>query len=323
MNKIVDFIIDSINASRDRLKMSIVTFYIALLALFHWRVFAILFFGGLPMMEKICEIDALYSQWEWYDYILNPVLVLLVSVLSMILFPTIMLLTDKLVIKIAIKRKNNKELEDDQDREKEIKIVQHQFRLKQEETGNLQQGEYLNKIQELQTTILDNSKEKRTLEKDLKEEREKQKTAILNLKNGFDKVESNYKQQIEELNRQINTITLQNIPHTELLFEVPANINNMETRYRLHDINEKYLYLSLEDKKFLDDLIYTQIDDLDKTEKKLNYNIKNNETLSYLNLHEILISLTKIRVITKMIENRNQLNLIVNLTELRNLLIHT
>lgn len=201
MNKIIDFVIDSINAGRDRLKMSIVTFYFSLLVLYHWRVFAILFFGGMPMMEKINEIDFLYKDYTPWFYFLNALSILLISIVFMILFPTIMWLSEKILVKISIKRKKKKEDEDQADRDKDIDVVRHQFKLKQEETGNLKESEYVDKILSLETMLNDNNKSKEQLERSLLEERKKHKDSIDNLKNSFMQIETNYQLQIDELNR--------------------------------------------------------------------------------------------------------------------------
>lgn len=254
MNKIIDFIIDSINAGRERLKMSIVTFYISLLALYHWRVFVILFFGGIPMMKKIEEIDALYKDYTPWFYLLNSLSILLVSIAFMILFPTIMWLSEKALVYVSIKRKEKKEEEDAADRNKDIEIVRHQFKLKQEETGNLKEIGYVDEIKKLRELVHDNLQEKMELEKELNNEREKQKHAITNLKSGFENVELNYVEQINELKRQLTVVQDNNITNKDVL---NAGHQITETEYNdIHHINFLYNKLANIEKSLIDRILF-------------------------------------------------------------------
>ncbi|MGG5576382.1 hypothetical protein ACPDHL_03435 [Myroides sp. C15-4] len=206
MNKIIDFIIDSINASRERLKMSIVTFYIALLVLYHWRVFAILLFGGIPMVDKIEKIDLLYKDYTLWHYLLNPIFVLILAVSTMLLFPWITLKTDIVVNKILIKRKNDKEDVLINDRTKEIAKAEHEYFLLQISSGYKSTTEFVQEIGHLETANESLKKElanqKEEFESELRKEQENSRKSIENLKLGFKQVEENFELQIDELKRQ-------------------------------------------------------------------------------------------------------------------------
>ncbi|MGL5276687.1 hypothetical protein [Myroides sp.] len=246
MDKIVDFIIDSVNVSRERLKMSIMTFYLALLGVYHWKVLAILFFSVTPMMERISAIDLLYRDWSICDYIFNCLIILIISFFCMILFPFIMLIAEKLLVKISVKRKQNKENEDEVDRKKELIDLKHKFELKQAETGNLEESEYLDKIVNLESSV---SK----YEKELSDERQKQVEAIENLKQNFSKVEANYKLQIDELKRQNIVVRseegkfpLLDVKFTPLLEEEMSNV---------HEVNYLLKYLNKEEEKIIRNIL--------------------------------------------------------------------
>ncbi|MDM1513576.1 hypothetical protein [Myroides odoratimimus] len=253
MDKIIDFVIDSINAGRERLKMSIVTFYISLLALYHWRVFAILFFGDIPMMKKIEKIDFLYKDYTPWFYLFNSLLILLVSVTFMILFPTIMWLSEKALVYVSIKRKEKKEEEEQKDRDKEIEIVKHQFKLKKEETGNLNENEYLDQIQNLNKLISKHIQEKKEIQKELTDERDKQRIAIFDLKNGFETVELNYKNQVEELKRQLSVVNDNSNAYNGIL--KAGKFITEEENFYIDTINYMFRKLREEDKRLIEDII--------------------------------------------------------------------
>lgn len=320
MSKIIDFIIDSLNASRERLKLSIATFYITILALYHWRAFAILFFGGIPMMKKIEAIDQLYKNYTFWFYLLNPLCILLVSITFMILFPTIMWLSEKILVQLSINRKENKKREDIADRNKELETVRHLFKLKQEETGNLQENQYLNKIKNLEVLVQDNLEDKMALEKELQNERKNQNDAIFNLKRGFENVENSYRQQIIELNRQLEIIS----DNDSATFN-PFNSKNIHPAFRnnlnpntLQELQNDFYLLNNRGKDFILDIMsylnqYPNIED--KT-----FIYKNSTRItgkSYSLLLNIVFSLLKMRVFETINDDESHISVTINANALQ------
>lgn len=250
MTKIVDFIIDSINASRERLKLTVASFYIGLLALYHWKALAILFFGNVPMLEKIDEIDEIYFNWTNWNYILNLLLVLFTATLFMVLFPTIMWLSEKVLVKLSINRKRNKALEEESDRTDEIESVRHQFKLKQEETGNLQENEYLDRISRLEKHNSDLLKEIDNLRLELEQQRIHEKESVISLKESFKGVEQNYRLQLEELKRQNVFINEKNSEQNQLIFYKKEALTNKDLDL-INFINNVYRDMSIAEKKMI------------------------------------------------------------------------
>lgn len=265
MEKIIDFIIESINAGRERLKMPIVTFYITLLGLYHWKALAILFFGGIPMMDKIEKISALYPDFKTCPeyYVINTVVILLVSVFFMLLFPIIMWLSEKVLIDVSIRRKEKREKEIEADRKQQIAEVQHQFTLKEEETGNLEKSGYLDEIKSLKDSVTTHLEEKNKLQKEqqkqLVDERKRQEEAIRDLKLGFESVEDKYKAQIEELKRQVSVVQRNVI---EDIIEGGDGLTRVMDKFKIMSINESYRELREREriviKSVLRDIIYSR-----------------------------------------------------------------
>lgn len=255
MSKIIDFIIDSINASRERLKLTIATFYIGLLALYHWKALAILFFGGIPMLEKIDKINELYADWEIRDWCLKSLFVLGVSIISMVLFPLIMWLVERLLKTInegrdTIQRDQIKIKRTDDEEQKE-----HEYELLQIASGRKSTEEFVKQIEGLKDennyfkTELNNLNHKQN--EAILEERERSAKAIDNLNLGFKNVEENYIAQIKELSRQLENIR----KHSDIeLF----NANKAEDQYEgitLKNINHIYRRLSPEQKEIIEEVV--------------------------------------------------------------------
>ncbi|WP_025124392.1 hypothetical protein [Myroides odoratimimus] len=268
MEKVVDFIIDSINASRDRLKMSIVTFYLSLLALYHWRVFAILFFGGMSMEKKIEKIDIFYIDWTWCDYIFNPILILLISILSALLFPIIMWGIEFVLLTPTEGRKKIKNEGLEIDRLEDRKIEEHKYELLQISSGHKNTEQFVNEIKHLKD---ENERLTEDYEVSIKNERNKSDLAIENLTNGFRQVEDNYKKQISELNRQLEMFNNSIVEDSlYLVSSLPREVDG--SYFVLKDINAVYKSLSYEEKR-----LANKIRNVDKMDE---YNLINLEDVS-------------------------------------------
>lgn len=260
MSKIIDFIIDSINASRERLKLTIATFYIGLLALYHWKALAILFFGGVPMLEKIDKINELYADWDIRDWCLRSLFVLGISIISMVLFPLIMWLVEWILKKInegrsTIQRYQIKIKRTDDEEQKE-----HEYELLQIASGRKSTEEFVKQIEELKLknnyfqTELNNLNNKQN--EALLEERERSAKAIDNLKLGFTNVEDNYKTQIQELSRQLENIN----KHSDItLFDINKSENEYE-RMIFNNVNNIYRSLTSNQKVIIKDIIFGNSD---------------------------------------------------------------
>ena len=126
---LIDILRESRDASKERLKLSIVPIYLTILAFFYWKPISIYLFSNQSIELRIKEIEKIYFKYENIDFIWNLLYVLLISLISSIIFPIVMLIIDYLLKTPNNQRKIIKNNSKDIDREEELKITSHKYEL--------------------------------------------------------------------------------------------------------------------------------------------------------------------------------------------------
>lgn len=207
---IIDFIKESKEASQERLKLPIVTFYIFLLVISYWKPLSIYFLSEKKIEEKIKEIDFIYKNHTHWDHILNLLILLLLSTISSILFPSIMFIIEYLLKKPNKERKIIKNSTKDIDRNEELKITKHKYDMNKILSGNKEVEDYNQSIEDLKKSYEDR---------------------IQNMENINNQKDKN-------LESQIDMITKENISLTSKLGEINQlnkYLNDQINQYRLNE----------------------------------------------------------------------------------------
>lgn len=152
---LIDILRESRDASKERLKLSIVLIYLTILAFFYWKPISIYLFSNQSIELRIKEIEKIYFKYENIDFIWNLLYVLLISLISSIIFPIVMLIIDYLLKTPNNQRKIIKNNSKDIDREEELKITSHKYELNKILSGNKEVEDYNKSIEDLKKSYED------------------------------------------------------------------------------------------------------------------------------------------------------------------------
>ncbi|MDR6485552.1 endonuclease III [Chryseobacterium vietnamense] len=152
---IIDFIKESKEASQERLKLPIVPFYIFLLIISYWKPISIYFLSEKNIEERIKEIDLIYINYGYWDHIFNLLILLFLSTISSILFPSIMFIIEYLLKTPNKERKIIKNSTKNIDREEELKITEHKYKINKILSGNKEVEDYNQSIEDLKKSYED------------------------------------------------------------------------------------------------------------------------------------------------------------------------
>lgn len=203
---LLDIFKESRDASKERLKLSIVPIYLTILAFFYWKPISIYLFSNKDIEQKIKEIEKIYVGYESIDFIWNLLYVLLISLISSLLFPTLMLLVDFLLKRPNNERKLIKNNSKNIDREEELKITSHKYELNKILSGNKEVEDYNKSIEDLKKSYEDRIKN----------------------------IELIGKQKDDNLVKQIDSISKENVQLQSRLNEI--NVQNHQLREQINII---------------------------------------------------------------------------------------
>jgi len=213
---IIDFVKESKEASQERLKLPIVTFYIFLLVISYWKPLSIYFLSEKKIEEKIKEIDFIYKNYTYCDHILNLLILLLLSTISSILFPSIMFIIEYLLKKPNKERKIIKNSTKDIDREEELKITKHKYDMNKILSGNKEIEDYNKSIEDLKKSYEDR---------------------IKNMENINDQKDKNFESQLDLIIKENQSLLLK-INETN---ELNKSLDDLVNRYRQNKLEHPNL----------------------------------------------------------------------------------
>lgn len=156
MKDILDFIRDSINAGKDRLKNPLIMYYLLFAALIHWKAVSLFIFSSESMEKRIYRIERLYRDWNQWDYVLQSILILIFVLIINIGLPHLMLFFEKHTSEPNKKRKGILYDGYNVDRSEDIKKSRHEFEKSKIVSGNVEQDDFNKELKLLQDTIEEN-----------------------------------------------------------------------------------------------------------------------------------------------------------------------
>lgn len=207
---IIDFVKESKEASQERLKLPIVTFYIFLLLISYWKPLSIYFLSEKKIEEKIKQIDFIYKNYTHWDHILNLLILLLLSTISSLLFPVIMFVIEFLLKSPNKERKIIKNSTKDIDRHEELKIARHRYDLNKIVSGNKEIEDYNQSIEVLKKSYEDR----------------------------IQNIETINNQKDKNLESQIDMITKENVSLASKLEEINQSNKYLNSQINQHRLNE-------------------------------------------------------------------------------------
>ncbi len=158
MKDILNFIRDSIETSKERLKSPILIYYLLFLIFIHWKAISIYLFSTEPIEKRISKIERLYRYWSQGDFFWQALLMLFFVVLINITLPFIMWLFDEIQIVPNRKRKTLLYKNNAMERIEELEKTKHEFNKSKIISGNVETEDFNTRIETLQNTIEENRK---------------------------------------------------------------------------------------------------------------------------------------------------------------------
>jgi len=158
MKDILNFIRDSIETSKERLKSPILKYYLLFLIFIHWKAISIYLFSTEPIEKRISKIERLYKYWSQWDFFWQALLMLFLVILINIALPFIMWLFEEIQIIPNRKRKTLLYKNNAMDRIEELEKTKHEFNKSKIISGNVETEDFNTRIETLQNTIEENRK---------------------------------------------------------------------------------------------------------------------------------------------------------------------
>jgi len=259
---LIDIFKESRDASKERLKLSIVPIYLTILAFFYWKPISIYLFSSKSIEQKISEIENIYIGYENIDFIWNLLYVLLISLISSLIFPALMLVVDFLLKKPNNERKLIKNNSKNIDREEELKITSHKYELNKILSGNKEVEDYNKSIEDLKKSYEDRIKN----------------------------IELIGNQKDDNLLKQIDNITKENGQLQSTLNEINAQNHQLREQINIVRLNEfKYSNFSKFNKIFENKEEFIEyIQDIEPSSDELLFVKELLKQIIDLNLHSLL-----------------------------------
>lgn len=148
-SKLLTLYHESKEATTERLKMPIVTFYISLLIITYWQPLVILLFSSKPIEDRTAYIRCLYSQENIYFHYIQALFILIISFSFSVIFPMLTHFINKLTKTAKYADIEEKELQKDRARLDEEKQAIHDFKKANIKSGQLEKDEYNKSMEDL------------------------------------------------------------------------------------------------------------------------------------------------------------------------------
>lgn len=203
MKDILDFIRDSIESGKERLKNPFLLYYILFAVIMHWKAVSLFAFSTDPIEKRIFRIERLYRNWTQADFFWQSVLMLIIVLIINIGLPYVMWLFDAMHILPNNKRKSLLHASNSIDRMEELEKTKHDFSKNKIISGNVEAEDFNKRVETLQNTIEENRKSHQSEVDLILKTNEEQ---LNSLRKQYDSATEIYQKEIDKKNKNLSLL---------------------------------------------------------------------------------------------------------------------